>query len=144
MDCTMRKTGVLNDNGLNEEQYMLQIKQLRYNYTTFDINKESQDDRDWVLNVIADRAVLLENYQNVRQNAWFDYTCHRKSPHRNLCNDLIQSYAQAARKCKNLKDSKGNKCETAFKIMSCIVEENGKNSFNAPFFPLKWITLDQF
>lgn len=99
----------MTDEGLNEEEYMLHIKQLRYNYTSFDLESKSREEKDRILNIISIRALYLTNYEGIWATEWHEYSCKRKSPYRNVCNDLIQSYALAARKCKSLKDPKGDR-----------------------------------
>lgn len=83
------------DDGLDEDQYMLQIKELRYNSTYFDINHKSDAEKSVILASLTKLATQLENYE-------------RKKTFESRYYELIQSYAQAANKCKNVKDPNGN------------------------------------
>lgn len=136
VDCIMNKTGVMSEKGFDVDKYMEHIKQLRYNYTTFDINSKSIDEKDKLLDTISRRAIMLPSYRpNVQSYA---ILCKRKSPHPNLCNDLIESYALAARECKKLENRSKNTCEASFTLMRCIMEENRSRSFNGPFYPVSF------
>lgn len=149
----------MSNKGFDVDKYMEHIKQLRYNYTTFDINSKSIDEKDKLLDTISRRAIMLPSYRpNVQSYA---ILCKRKSPHPNLCNDLIESYALAARECKKLENRSNNtwviascwlkgagslikngflrfSCEASFTLMRCIMEENRSRTFNGPFYPVSF------
>jgi hypothetical protein len=122
VDCTMRNTGVMTDKGFDEDQYMRHIKQLRYNYTSFDINSKPLEEKAQILHSMAKLATQLEKYEQ-NGSAGSRY------------NALIQSYADAAHNCKGLKDVNEDNCETSFMIMRCIAEKLKKDAFTAPFYP---------
>lgn len=134
----------MTDNGLDEAEYMMQIKQLRYNYTSFDINASDikPEDKTWLMGVIERRASFLKAF-NWPKDAC--KTAQQDIPyHNNPCNALIESYAEAARTCKNVKYPKGDACETSYRIMKCVGEENWKRNYaEAAFYPVRWYTLNK-
>lgn len=79
--------------GFQVDEYMIIFKQLRLNYTSYDINTKSKEEKQMVLdaiNAFSDRAIIgLEgkpkNYE------------------------LITTYEWAANECKDRKDANGNK-----------------------------------
>ncbi|XP_037029884.1 uncharacterized protein LOC119069826 [Bradysia coprophila] len=142
-DCTMRKDGVMSDDGLDEAKYIVQIMQLRYNYTTFDIMKKSSEEKEKIWDTISKRASLLTSYEMRPNDLYRHFKCRNMSPFRNHCYDLIRSYVQAVRNCKNLKDPKDDDCETSWMIMRCIMEENRKRSFDGPFYPIRLLNYYQ-
>nr|AWC08440.1 odorant-binding protein 29 [Bradysia odoriphaga] len=141
VDCTLRKTGVVTDCGLDEAEYMKQIKQLRFNYTSFNVNDESDNDKRKIWETIENRANSLPPlcYYVFSSDSFYTQIQHRIPTlnYQNRCYKLIQSYSKAARKCKDLKDPQGDDCETSWMIMRCIMDENRGQFYNSPFYPIK-------
>lgn len=80
---------------------MVQIKQLRFNYTTFDAKKTSLRTKRIIWDAIRQKA-----------NAFSDGACYYNNSNpndREHCYELIQSYDLAARTCKDIYHSESNK-----------------------------------
>lgn len=100
----------MSDSGLDEIEYLSHIKQLRYNYTTFDIHKLSIRAQRRVMEIISKRASDLPRYIARPLDFHDHFICRIYSKvFRNTCYNLIQSYALAARNCKNLKATDGDR-----------------------------------
>ncbi|KAG4067007.1 hypothetical protein HA402_012353 [Bradysia odoriphaga] len=135
LDCTLRRIGVMTDAGLNETEYMLQIRQLRFNYTTFDINEKSNETKQKILDTILQqtlRRAELDNCHSINSQRFSE----NPRLYRSICYDLVESYALAASNCKNVKDPKGDRCETSWMILQCMNEDHRKRSFIGPFYPV--------
>ncbi|KAJ6648198.1 hypothetical protein Bhyg_03424 [Pseudolycoriella hygida] len=135
VDCTLRSLKVMTEEGFDAELYHIQIKQLRLNYTTFEANEEEQK----ILGEMHKRAMRFSrNCYSVgnpsKTNMSLDEFEHQK------CFELIKIYAHSAIECENVQDPKGDKCETSWMLMKCIIIRNRYRSFNSPFYP---IMLDQ-
>ncbi|XP_037029870.1 uncharacterized protein LOC119069814 isoform X2 [Bradysia coprophila] len=150
VDCMLREARVIldNDGSLDVVEYTSQIKQLRFNYTIFDINNLSMGDKqqiwdtvysqanDYPRNCYAVDSFGNEFYDHSKFGSIKDHVSPTKVNIADNCYNLILSYAQAARKCKNVKDPNGNRCETSWMIMRCIMKENRERSFLGPFYPI--------
>lgn len=99
----------MNDYGLNETEYMKQIKQMRYNYTTFDVSEQSNEMKKLIRDTIVKRASRLVHYETRADDLYTQSKCENNPPMRNHCYNLLLSYEQAAHGCKYLKDSSGDK-----------------------------------
>lgn len=100
VDCTMRNTGVvsgklkvsstarmrffyhfsilfnqLSDDGFNVPQYMTHVKQLRFNYTSFDINNRPQDSKREMLMTIWKRSSGCGSYATILNYSWAARQC---------------------------------------------------------------------
>lgn len=127
----------MSDNGLNEAEYMAQIKKLRRNYTSFDINKKSDATRREILQIISYQIPPL-----YRQDSCFS----RFGPNRvnvrsnetrgEVCKALLESYAMAASECKAVKAS--DMCENSWLTMHCMKQSHNKRFFESPFYPIPY------
>lgn len=99
----------MTDYGLDEDEYMKQIKQMRYNYTSFDRNTKSKEMKKLIEDTIIERASRLIHYETREPDSFTQAKCENIPPFRNHCYDLLLSYAEAAHECKNLKDPDGDK-----------------------------------
>lgn len=68
----------MSDDGLDENAYMLQIKQLKYNYTSFDINKETPEKRQEILTTIKDLTQTEHSYEIIRSYEYAAHECKYK------------------------------------------------------------------
>ncbi|XP_037029872.1 uncharacterized protein LOC119069815 [Bradysia coprophila] len=98
LDCTLRRMGVMTDAGLDETEYMVQIKQLRFNYTSFDINEKSNETKQKILDTILKQTLSRAKLDNCHSNNSQRFA-DNPSLYRSICYDLIESYALAARNC---------------------------------------------
>lgn len=145
VDCTLRKTGVVStqllwnnnltrhapillfiepfyymqmtDDGFDEKEYMMQIKQLtKLNYTAVEKNEKPMEPKQKILDAIFKRATRYsKDCYAVGANDIELRPMHRNlqgNPNeyrRQLCYDLIRSYEQGVRNCKGLRDPKGDR-----------------------------------
>ncbi|XP_037030956.1 uncharacterized protein LOC119070631 [Bradysia coprophila] len=112
VDCTMRNTGVMTDEGFQVEQYMRHVKQLRFNYTSFDIDKRPAGAKRDMLATIWKRSSGCGSYGTILNYSW------------------------AARQCSDVRDPEGDNCETAWLIMRCMMNRKRERLYNSPFFPV--------
>ncbi|XP_037031501.1 uncharacterized protein LOC119071007 [Bradysia coprophila] len=132
VDCTLRKMGVMTDDGLNKTAYMAQIKQLRFNYTSFDITKKPIRTQQKIYEVInAQVPYLIAKDYCYGTGPWLEV----KDLH-HMCNQLIYSYEMAAYECRDIIDPTGDNCETSWMIMGCMIESHRRRSFESPFYPI--------
>lgn len=75
----------MTDEGFKEDVYLKHIKQLRYNYTTYDVYQKSPEQKQQVLDAIDKLGQSTQNYE------------------------LIQIYEWAANECKDKKDPEDDK-----------------------------------
>ncbi|KAG4065158.1 hypothetical protein HA402_007555 [Bradysia odoriphaga] len=112
IDCVIRKTGVMTDAGFQVDQYMLQFKQLRLNYTSYNLNSKPRAEKEEVLAAIKKFAEgNPKNYE------------------------MIEAYEWAANECKGRKDPDDDNCQTSWLIARCIINRAREKHFNAPFYP---------
>lgn len=105
---------------LDETEYMSQIKQLRFNYTLFDINTLSVEEKQQIWETVYKEAnnyprncyaaAPLGNlpFNHMIFGSLLGHVSPEKVNIEDTCYNLILSYAQAARKCKNVRDPKGD------------------------------------
>lgn len=103
----------MTDEGFQVAEYMAQIKQLRYNYTSFDLNEQSDSMK---LNVAT--ALKGQVFRFSHEDGCFaeKYDRNYKGQLRRrtilypeICYELIQSYELAAQSCKDLRDPAGDR-----------------------------------
>ncbi|XP_037036586.1 uncharacterized protein LOC119074528 isoform X2 [Bradysia coprophila] len=132
IDCTMRKMGVMTDEGFQWSEYIDQIKKLRFVYTTFNINDKPDETRMQMWNAVF-RQALEYSYRKCYINANFDEGSD--SLDRHYCYGLAMSYYQAVKVCKDIRHAEGDSCETSLMIMKCIISDNRRRSYDVPFYP---------
>ncbi|XP_037039767.1 uncharacterized protein LOC119076865 isoform X2 [Bradysia coprophila] len=126
--CIMNRTG-MTDDGFQEAPYMKLIKQLRFNYTSFDVDELRGKTKLKLLASIRSLANGLNNYKMIT---------YQNAPHPDEAYYLIESYARAAYKCKDVDLGILNKCEDCWNVIRCILLQNRLTDFDSPFFPL-WV-----
>ncbi|KAG4076409.1 hypothetical protein HA402_005852 [Bradysia odoriphaga] len=131
IDCTMRKMGVMTDDGFQWSEYVDQIKKLRFVYTTFNINDKPEETRRLMWNAVF-RKALEYSYRKCYINADFKES---DSLDRHYCYGLAMSYYQAAKACMDVRHAEGDSCETSSMIMNCIISDNRRRSYDVPFYP---------
>ncbi|KAG4074122.1 hypothetical protein HA402_014327 [Bradysia odoriphaga] len=151
VDCTLRGMGVINDEGFQEETYLIQIRKLLFNYTSFDVNARPKETKEtiWIAggNNVVERFHenescfpignrLKKALKSVAQPGIPD--AQNAVPAEllpDLCHELLQSYEQAVHECKNRKDPKGKSFETTWMIVLCVAKGNMDRMFDAAFYP---------
>ncbi|XP_037029860.1 uncharacterized protein LOC119069807 isoform X2 [Bradysia coprophila] len=146
VDCVLRQLGVITDAGMNETEYMLQIKKLRFNHTSFDITKKSNETKAMILDTTYQKMMslatndecfavsgtrgLVNGTRGFRENA---------PPHLSeICHGLIDSYAYAASLCKHMSnDPRGDNCMTSYIKVQCMNElQTFRRGYQSPFYPI--------
>lgn len=94
----------MTDDGFNVAEYMKQIKQLRLNYTSFDINEQPSEMRRTIFDVTHAQLPRL-----VRKDNCYHISALDPNQKYAECYTLIKSYEQAANDCKDLQDPDGDK-----------------------------------
>lgn len=91
---------------------MKQIKQLRFNYTTFNINDESMDNKRRIWETMENRANSFTPlcFYVFSSDSFFSQPMYRLPTlsYKDRCYKLIQAYQKAADKCKDIKDPDGD------------------------------------
>lgn len=92
----------ITDDGLNVTEYMVQIRYLRFNYTSFDERyANSSEMKKMMFDVIKESAIIFSDKKCFYNNYSPDNREH--------CYELIQSYERAANRCKLIKNSEGKR-----------------------------------
>ncbi|KAJ6624462.1 hypothetical protein Bhyg_16574 [Pseudolycoriella hygida] len=100
VDCTLRETGVMSDNGFSMKKYYTQIKHLSLNYENLKLNKAQ-------LRVLDEMYKKLMRFSN---NCYFMGDPNKQSDsnpvqlRRSVCQNLVQAYEKSALVCKDVQD----------------------------------------
>ncbi|XP_037036425.1 uncharacterized protein LOC119074408 [Bradysia coprophila] len=130
-NCIMNRTGVMTDDGFQEGLYMKTIRQLRLNYTSFNIDEKRGETKLKILKTVKRLAKGLNRFTMCS-------TRNSKS-NRDDSEYLLESYARAAHKCKQVEYPEVlDRCEDSWNLMNCIIAQNQQRNFDSPFYPL-WV-----
>lgn len=78
MVCTIIQ---MTDEGLDEKLYLTQIKQLRFNFTHFDVNDQTPEVKEQVLDAINHLGGIRNSYEIIQTYEWAAHECKdRKDP----------------------------------------------------------------
>lgn len=65
----------MTDDGLNRDTYITQIKQLRYNYTSYNVNDKEPKQREEILTTIKELGQIDNNYELIQNYEYVAYYC---------------------------------------------------------------------
>lgn len=65
----------MTDEGFQANTYLLQVKQLRLNYTIFDVNTDSPEMQQQVEDAVKKYASVYKGYETIETYEWAAHEC---------------------------------------------------------------------